>query len=190
MPECAHLQLGQRVPDFEIETYEPSTGDAGRFSLASQVSKKRWTVLFFYPADFTSICASEFAALAEQHERFVAMGVDVVTVSTDKTATHQAWREHARELATVRYPMGADPAGGLSRLFGVYDVRSGAALRGTFIIDPAGTLLGSEVNFYNLGRNIDELARKLEANLYLAGAPGSACPSKWRAPGGPGPQAV
>jgi len=180
--ECSCLQLGQRVPDFDLETYEPVTGDFGRFSLASQIAKKRWTVLFFYPADFTFVCASEFAALAEQHERFAAMGVDVLTVSTDKASTHLAWREHEKDLANVRYSMGADPTGGLSRMFGVYDGRSGAALRGTFIINPDGTLLGSEVNFYNLARNIDELARKLKANLYLASGSAAACPAKWREP--------
>ena len=92
------------------------------------------------------------------------MGCDVVTVSTDTKFTHLAWREHEKELAKVGYPMGADPAGRLSRMFGVYDEASGLALRGTFIINPAGVLLGSEVNFYNLGRNIDELMRKFKAN--------------------------
>jgi peroxiredoxin (alkyl hydroperoxide reductase subunit C) len=108
------------------------------------------------------------------------MGCDVVTISTDTKFVHLAWREHEKELAGVKYPMGADPTGDLSRMFGVWDESSGLALRGSFIINPEGTLLGSEVNFYNLGRNIDELMRKFKANIYLARKTSEACPSKWK----------
>jgi peroxiredoxin (alkyl hydroperoxide reductase subunit C) len=108
------------------------------------------------------------------------MGCDVVTISTDTTFVHLAWREHEKELAAVTYPMGADPTGNLSRMFGVWDESTGLALRGSFIINPQGTLLGSEVNFYNLGRNIDELMRKFKANVYLARKTSEACPSKWK----------
>ena len=107
------------------------------------------------------------------------MGCDVVTVSTDTKFVHLAWREHEKELAKVTYPMGADPTGSLSRTFGVLDEASGLALRGTFIINPEGILLGSEMNFYNLGRNIDELVRKLNANIYLARNPHESCPATW-----------
>ena len=108
------------------------------------------------------------------------MGCDVVTVSTDTKFTHLAWRENEKELSKVMYPMGSDPTAKVSRMFGVYDDASGLALRGTFIINPEGTLLGSEVNFYNLGRNIDELMRKFKANIYLARKTSEACPSKWK----------
>jgi peroxiredoxin (alkyl hydroperoxide reductase subunit C) len=111
------------------------------------------------------------------------MGCDVVTVSTDTKFVHLAWREHEKELAKVTYPMGADPTGRLSRAFGVLDEASGLALRGTFIINPEGILLGSEMNFYNLGRNIDELMRKFKANVYLARKTSEACPSKWKVEG-------
>ena len=108
------------------------------------------------------------------------MGCDLVTVSTDTKFTHLAWRTHEKELAAVKYPMGSDPTGTLSRMFGVYDEGSGLALRGSFIINPEGILLGSEVNFYNLGRNIDELMRKFKANIYLSRKTSKACPSKWK----------
>jgi NADH-dependent peroxiredoxin subunit C len=108
------------------------------------------------------------------------MGCDVVTVSTDTKFVHLAWREHEKELAKVAYPMGADPTQRISRQFGVLDENSGLALRGTFIINPDGILLGSEVNFYNLGRNIDEMLRKFKANIYLSKKTNEACPSKWR----------
>ena len=108
------------------------------------------------------------------------MGCDVVTVSTDTKFTHLAWREHEKELAKVNYPMGSDPTGKVGRMFSVYDEDSGLTLRGTFIINPEGVLLGSEVNFYNLGRNIDEMMRKFKANIYLARKTNEACPSKWK----------
>ncbi len=108
------------------------------------------------------------------------MGCDLVTVSTDTKFVHLAWQKSEKELAKVRYPMGADPTGSLSRMFGVYDESSGLALRGTFIINPEGVLLNSEVNFYNMGRNIEELLRKFKANLYMARKTNEVCPSKWK----------
>ncbi len=86
-------------------------------------------------------------------------------------------------LEKVKYPMGSDPTGKVSRLFGIYDEETGLDLRGTFIINPEGKLLNSEVNFYNLGRNVDELLRKIKANIHLAASPAEACPAQWRKEG-------
>jgi len=108
------------------------------------------------------------------------MGADIVTVSTDTQFVHLAWHRSEKELAQVRYAMAADPTGKIARMFGVYDENSGLALRGTFIINPEGVLLNAEVNFYNLGRNIDELMRKFKANLYMARKTTEVCPSKWK----------
>lgn len=82
-------------------------------------------------------------------------------------------------LKHVKFPMGADPTGVISRLFGVYDYEQGIDLRGTFIINPKGEVMNSEVNFFNLGRNVDEIMRKVRANQYLAGAPAEGCPAQW-----------
>lgn len=79
--------------------------------------------------------------------------------------------------------MGSDPTGKLSRLFGVYDEETGLALRGTFIINPDGVLLNSEMNFYNLGRNVEEILRKVNANIHLAANPVEACPAQWKKEG-------
>jgi peroxiredoxin (alkyl hydroperoxide reductase subunit C) len=108
------------------------------------------------------------------------MGCDVVTVSTDTEYVHKAWRENEKALAQVRYRMGADPSGRLARLFGVYDEDTGLALRGTFMINPEGVLLNAETNYYNLGRNVDELLRKFKANLYMSRKTSEVCPSKWK----------
>lgn len=108
------------------------------------------------------------------------MGCDIVTVSTDTQFSHLAWQRSEKELANVKYQMGADPTGKVSRMFGVYDESTGLDLRGTFIINPEGKLLNMEMNFYNLGRNIDELMRKFKANLYMAKKTNEVCPSKWK----------
>jgi len=86
-------------------------------------------------------------------------------------------------LEKVKYPMGSDTTGKLSRSFGVYDEETGLALRGTFIINPDGVLRNSEVNYYNLGRNIEEMLRKVNANIHLAANPVEACPAQWKKEG-------
>lgn len=108
------------------------------------------------------------------------MGADIVTVSTDTKFVHLAWQKDEGELAKVKYTMGADPTGTVSRQFGTYDDGTGLALRGTYIISPDGTLMNSEMNFYNMGRNIDELMRRFKANLHLEKHATEGCPSKWK----------
>jgi peroxiredoxin (alkyl hydroperoxide reductase subunit C) len=180
---CCGLKVGQQVPDFEMDTFDPTEGYFGKVSFKDLREAGKWTILFFYPADFTFVCATEFAALAEQYEKFREPGAEVVTVSTDTQFTHLAWHRDETSLKSVRYPMAADPTGAVSRLFGVYNEATGLDLRGTFIISPDGTLMNAEINFYNLGRNIDELMRKLKANIYLAEHGDEACPAKWQGEG-------
>jgi peroxiredoxin (alkyl hydroperoxide reductase subunit C) len=108
------------------------------------------------------------------------MGAEIITISTDTKFVHLAWHREEKMLKDVKYPMGSDPTGRISRMFGVYDDESGLDLRGTFIINPEGQILNSEVNFYNMGRNIDELKRKFKANLHLAKHEDEGCPAKWK----------
>jgi len=103
-----------------------------------------------------------------------------VTVSTDTQFVHLAWQRDEKLLENVKFTMAADPTGQVSRLFGVYDESTGLALRGTFIISPDGTIMNSEVNFYNLGRNVEEILRKIKANIHMAKHPEEACPAQWR----------
>lgn len=174
------LSVGADVPDFTMETYEPVSGSFGKFALAEQKAAGKWTVLVFYPADFTFVCPTELADLAAHHAEIEALGVRVVSVSSDTKFAHLAWRNSERLLTSVQYTMAADPTGRVSRMFGVYDELSGLALRGTFLISPAGKLVSSEVNFYNVGRDMGELLRKLKANTYLEKNPAEACPAKWQ----------
>ncbi|HEX5050171.1 MAG TPA: peroxiredoxin [Planctomycetota bacterium] len=183
MSEETTIQVGQTVPEFEMATYLPTKKDFGKFSLAEAKKAGKWTVLVFYPADFTFVCATEFAALAEQYPSLQAAGCEVLTVSTDTQFTHLAWQRHEGELAKVTYPMAADPTGKVSRIFGVYLADAGLALRGTFIISPEGKLVGSEINQLNIGRNMEELNRKVHAFIHFSKLPAEACPATWKRAG-------
>lgn len=173
------VSVGQIVPNFEMEAYNPVSAAFEKVSLAKNIENKKWTVLVFYPADFTFVCPTELADLAAHYEAIKKLNIEVASVSTDTQYSHLSWRNSERLLQNVTYPMAADHTGEVSKLFGVYDEKSGLALRGTFIIDPAGMLVASEVNFFNMGRNADELYRKLEGFVYLRAHPSEACPAKW-----------
>jgi len=133
----------------------------------------------FYPADFTFVCPTELADLADQHARLAELGAHVIAVSTDTKFAHMVWRNSEGLMKNVKYTLASDTTGAVSRLFGVYDASTGLALRGTFIINPEGKLVASEVNFYNVGRNAGELVRKMEANVHLMANPNEACPANW-----------
>lgn len=175
----APVTVGATVPDFEMETYEPTHGDFGKVSLADIKKAGKWTILVFYPADFTFVCPTELADLADQQEKLADLGAHVIAVSTDTKFAHMVWRNTEGLLKNVKYTLAADPTGTVSRLFGVYDAATGLALRGTFIVNPEGKLVTSEVNFYNVGRDAGELVRKMEANVHLMANPSEACPAKW-----------
>lgn len=173
------LKIGDKVPNFSLETYDPTKNDFGEISLESIEKRKRWTILFFYPADFTFVCPTELADLANVYKDLKDMGVEVISVSTDTKYTHLGWVQAEMLLKGIKFQMGSDPTGKVSRMFGIYDEQSGLALRGTFIISPDGILTGSEINYYNVGRNAEELLRKMKANVYLSAHPNEACPAKW-----------
>ena len=179
MAEQEQVQVGQGVPNFELEIFDPNKGDFGKISLEELKKSRKWTVLFFYPADYTFVCPTELKDLADKYDTLKKSGAEVISVSTDTKFVHLAWQREEKLLKSVSYLMGADPTGKVSRLFGVYDEATGLALRGTFVISPEGKLTNSEVNFYNVGRNTEELVRKVKANTYLATHPDEACPANW-----------
>lgn len=174
-----HVHVGEIVPNFEVETFDPRKGDFGKVSLESLKQAKKWTVLVFYPADYTFVCPTELADVAEKHKDLAAAGAEVISISTDTKFVHLAWHREEKLLKGLSFLMGADPTGKVSRLFGVYDEATGLALRGTFVISPEGKLVSSEVNFYNVGRSAAELLRKVKASVYCAAHPEEACPANW-----------
>jgi len=180
MEEIKVLKVGEKVPDFEMDAYFPENKDFGKIKFSEIFKKGKWLVLFFYPADYTFVCPTELADIADKYTELKKEGIEVVSVSTDTHYVHYAWQNSEKLLANIKYPMAADPTHIVSKTFGVYDEASGLALRGTFIIDPDGKLVASEVNYFPVGRNSDELLRKLKAFKYVRENPAQVCPAKWQ----------
>ncbi|MCX6461648.1 MAG: alkyl hydroperoxide reductase subunit C [Actinobacteria bacterium] len=138
-----------------------------------------WSVVFFYPADFTFVCPTELGDLADNYDEFQRLGVEVYSVSTDTHFTHKAWHAASDTIRAINFPMIGDPTGTLTRNFDVMIEAEGLADRGTFVIDPQGLIQLAEVNAGGVGRNAAELLRKIKAAQYVAAHPGEVCPAKW-----------
>ena len=139
-----------------------------------------WSLFFFYPADFTFVCPTELEDLAEKYEQLKAMGVEVFSVSTDTHFVHKAWHDASDTIKKIHYTMLADPTGALSRGFGVYKEDEGLAYRGTFLVNPEGLIKVAEIQDNSIGRNADELVRKVEAAQFVASHCGEVCPARWK----------
>ena len=182
-PKCPEysmpVTLGEKVVDFSFDAFNPETGRFEVRSINEYLFKGKWVVLFFYPGDFTFVCPTELADLAEQRKKLEELGVELLTVSTDSKFAHLTWHKSEKLLENVKYLMASDNSGCISRYFGVYDRESGAARRGTFIINPDFVLVSQEVILDSVGRNAEELVRKLEALAYTRDNPAEVCPAKW-----------
>ena len=164
------------IPDFKVQAFAK-----GEFvTIKRDDLKGKWSVFFFYPADFTFVCPTELGDMADKYEVFRKMGVEVYSVSTDSHFTHKAWHDASETIRKIRYPMLADPTGALSRAFGVYIEEAGMAYRGTFVVDPEGRIKIAEIHDNGIGRNAEELLRKVQAAQFVASHPEEVCPAKWR----------
>jgi NADH-dependent peroxiredoxin subunit C len=164
----------------EIKPFEATAYHEGEFVQVTQEDiKGKWSVFVFYPADFTFVCPTELGDLADHYEEFKRLGVEIYGVSTDTHFTHKAWHDTSDTIARVRYPLIGDPTHSLSRNFGVLIEEEGLAIRGTFVIDPAGRIKVAEMHDNGIGRDAKELLRKVQAAQYLASHPGEVCPAKW-----------
>jgi len=174
------VRVGQPAPDFEAKAYF-SNGEVKTIKLSDYRGK--WVVLFFYPADFTFVCPTELVDVALKYNELKNMGVEVFGISIDTVYVHKVWQEI--ELSKLvegglPYPLVWDVAGKIGTLYNVYDENAGVDLRGTIIIDPDGIIQGIEVNNAPVGRNADELVRKIQAFQYVRSTGGAeVCPAKW-----------
>lgn len=167
--------INTKMPQFKTKAYA-----GGQFKdMGSENLLGKWSVLFFYPADFTYVCPTELGDLADKYEKLKGMNVEVCSVSTDTHFVHKAWADASDTIKKIKYPMLADPTGQLSRALGVYSEESGLAYRGTFVFDPEGALKFFEIQYNDIGRNADELVRKIQAAQFVASHPGEVCPAKW-----------
>ena len=168
--------INSRVPEFKVQAFHN-----GQFiTVSNEDIKGKWANIFFYPADITFVCPTELVDMAEKYEQFKAMGVEVYSVSTDSHFVHKAWHDASESIRKIQYPMLADPTGALSRAFGVMIEEDGMAYRGTFVVNPEGLIKLVEIQDNSIGRNADELLRKVEAAQFVASHDGEVCPAKWK----------
>ncbi|MDR0736282.1 MAG: peroxiredoxin [Zoogloeaceae bacterium] len=165
----------------EIKPFAVTAFHNGKFVEVTEASLKgKWSVLFFYPADFTFVCPTELGDLADNYAEFQKLGVEIYSVSTDTHFTHKAWHDTSDTIRKLQFPMIGDPTQVVSRNFGVLIEENGLAERGTFVINPEGRIQVIEINAGNIGRNAQELLRKVKAAQYVAAHPGEVCPAKWK----------
>ncbi len=164
----------------EILPFKAMAYHNGKFiEVSDQDLRGKWSVVFFYPADFTFVCPTELGDLADNYAEFQKLGVEIYSVSTDTHFTHKAWHDTSDTIKKLQFPMVGDPTGKISRNFGVMIEEEGIAERGTFVMDPSGKIQLIEINAGGIGRNAQELLRKIKAAQYVASHPGEVCPAKW-----------
>ncbi|MFS8483255.1 MAG: alkyl hydroperoxide reductase subunit C [Acidimicrobiia bacterium] len=164
----------------EIKPFKATAFHNGQFvEVTDQDLRGKWSVVFFYPADFTFVCPTELGDLADNYAEFQRLGVEIYSVSTDTHFTHKAWHEASDTIAKVQFPMIGDPTGEITRNFDVMREGQGLADRATFVIDPDGVIQMIEITPEGVGRNAVELLRKIKAAQYVREHPNEVCPAKW-----------
>lgn len=168
-------QIGQEISDFSVQAYQD--GDFKTVTKADVLGK--WSLFFFYPADYTFVCPTELEDLADLYEQFKAVGCEIYSVSADTHFVHKAWHDESERIQKVAYPMLADPAHVLAKDFKVLIKSDGLAERGAFIVDPEGKIQVYEVTAGGIGRNAAELLRLVQAAQFVAEYGDQVCPAKW-----------
>ncbi len=172
-------KVGHPAPEFEMDAVLPVGEGLNRFgkiSLEEIKESGKWTVLYFYPLDFTFVCPTEIQKFNQLYTKFRELNAEVVAVSTDSKFSHLAWQDRA-DLGRLDHPHASDNSMTVSRAYGVLDEDLGIAWRGTFIITPEGLLKHSSVNHGEGGRNVEEVLRTLE--VFQAEERGEMVPCGW-----------
>ena len=168
--------VGTQLQSFSVEAFQ-----GFEFKKITDADLKgKWSVVFFYPADFTFVCPTELEDLADNYEAFQKLGVEIYSVSTDTHFAHAAWHNTSPAIGKIQYTMIGDPTLTISRNFDVLIEEAGLADRGTFVINPEGQIKIVELNDGGVGRDASELLRKIKAAQYVAAHPGEVCPAKWK----------
>jgi peroxiredoxin (alkyl hydroperoxide reductase subunit C) len=167
--------IGKEVGDFSVQAYHENT--------FKTVTKKdilgKWSVFFFYPADFTFVCPTELEDLANIYDQFKNTGCEIYSVSCDTHFIHKAWHDVSKTIQKIKFPMLADPTSKLARDFQVIIEETGVAERASFIVNPKAKIVAYEVIAGNVGRNADELLRRVQASQFVEEHDDEVCPAKW-----------
>ncbi len=169
-------QIGKNIVDFNVQAFYNNEF----ITVKNEDLAGKWSVFFFYPADFTFVCPTELEDLANKYEDFKNIGCEIYSVSCDTHFVHKAWHDTSKTIKKIQYPMLADPTGVLARGFEVMIEEAGLAERGTFIVNPEGKIVAYEVLAGNVGRNAEELYRRVQALQFVAEHGDEVCPAKWK----------
>ncbi|MFP4112543.1 MAG: peroxiredoxin [Candidatus Woesearchaeota archaeon] len=169
------IKIDYPAPDFFEKSF--CEDEIKKISLSD--FRGKWVVLFFYPADFTFVCPTELNELSKRYEELRDMNVEVISISTDSPYVHKAWKDSSHMIKNIQFPMLSDPTGKVSRAYDVMVEHEGFSQRATFIIDPDGMVKTIEIHNNDIGRNADELIRKLHAAQHVRNNSDEACPASW-----------
>jgi peroxiredoxin (alkyl hydroperoxide reductase subunit C) len=173
--------VGREAPDFTVAAVTGSGEIINKFNFREH-TKGKYSLVFFYPLDFTFVCPSELIALDKRMDEFKQRGVEVVAVSIDSQFTHNAYRNtpvNKGGIGAVRYTLAADINHFICKSYGVQHPEAGVAFRGAFIIDKNGIVRSQIVNDLPIGRNVDEILRTIDAVQFFE-EHGEVCPAGWQ----------
>ncbi|PLX32262.1 MAG: alkyl hydroperoxide reductase [Ignavibacteria bacterium] len=157
------LTVGDTFPEFSLKAVVNTEPGKEFADLTDKTYAGKWQVVFFWPRDFTFVCPTEIAEFGKLNADFEAKGAQVLGASTDGHYVHLAWRNSHPDLKDLPFPMLADAKRELASALGVLHKEDGVALRATFIVDPDGIIQWTTVHGLDVGRNIPETLRVLEA---------------------------
>ena len=157
------LSIGEKFPEFSVPAVVSIEKGKEFKTIDLQSTHGRWAVYFFWPLDFTFVCPTEIAEFNKELRSFRDRDSEVYGVSTDSQYVHLAWRQHHSDLKHLGFPMLADNKKELSEALGVLHPTEKVPLRATYIVDPQGIVRWVSVNDLNVGRNVKEVIRTLDA---------------------------
>ena len=180
------------MDNYDFDIFEPKIGEVVPEDLAFEVFHEgkispktfadfrgSWTVLLFYPADFTFVCPTELEDMQSLYTDFKKEGAEVLSMSTDTAFAHKVWKEVSPTMKMLEYPMGADSSHAVAEAFEVLIPENGLAQRGTFVISPEGVIKTIEITDGSIGRSAKDTLRKLKAAKFTASHPGDVCPANF-----------
>lgn len=170
--------INTKIKPFNATAFK--AGESDFVQITDQDVVGKWAVFFFYPADFTFVCPTELEDLATHYEEFQKRDVEIYAVSTDTHFSHKAWHESSEAIGKIQYPMLGDQMGIITRNFENMREDQGLADRGTFLIDPDGIIQAVEITAEGIGRDAEDLLRKVKAAQYVRNNPGQVCPAAWK----------
>ncbi len=167
--------INKEIKDFKVDAFYNN-----EFSIVTKNDVlNKWSVFFFYPADFTFVCPTELEDLTKHYEEFNKIDCQIYAVSTDTHFVHKAWHDSSETIKKIKYYMLSDASHILSKNFDVLIEETGLAQRATFIVNPEGVIVGYEISSGNVGRNASELLRKVKACQFVSEHSDEVCPANW-----------